>query len=354
MINSRIPLIFAGLRKHYLIMAKIADIDLGSFPLLLAPMEDVSDPPFRALCKQHGADLMFTEFISVEGLIRDATKSLQKLDIYDYERPIGVQIFGAEYDSMMKAAEIVEAAQPEILDINYGCPVQKVVCKMAGAGILRDINKMVSLTKAVVDSTKLPVTVKTRLGWDSSTIFIEEVAERLQDIGIKGLSIHARTRQQMYKGESDWSWIAKVKNNPRIHIPIFGNGDIDSPQKAKIYRERYGVDGIMIGRASIGYPWIFREIKHYFATGEILAPPTIEERVQAVRQHLQHSIDWKGEKLGVVEMRRHYTNYFRGLPSIKEFRSTLVTEETPSVLFEVLDRIQEHYSDVVFEAVVPA
>jgi tRNA-dihydrouridine synthase B len=335
-------------------MAKIADIDLGSFPLLLAPMEDVSDPPFRALCKQHGADLMFTEFISVEGLIRDATKSLQKLDIYDYERPIGVQIFGAEYDSMMKAAEIVEAAQPEILDINYGCPVQKVVCKMAGAGILRDVNKMVSLTKAVVDSTKLPVTVKTRLGWDSSTIFIEEVAERLQDIGIKGLSIHARTRQQMYKGESDWSWIAKVKNNPRIHIPIFGNGDIDSPQKAKIYRERYGVDGIMIGRASIGYPWIFREIKHYFATGEILAPPTIEERVQAVRQHLQHSIDWKGEKLGVVEMRRHYTNYFRGLPNIKEFRSTLVTEETPSVLFEVLDRIQEHYCDVVFEAVVPA
>lgn len=335
-------------------MAKIADIDLGSFPLLLAPMEDVSDPPFRALCKQQGADLMFTEFISVEGLIRDATKSLQKLDIYDYERPIGVQIFGAEYDSMMKAAEIVEAAQPEILDINYGCPVQKVVCKMAGAGILRDVNKMVSLTKAVVDSTKLPVTVKTRLGWDTSTIFIEEVAERLQDIGIKALSIHARTRQQMYKGESDWSWIAKVKNNPRIHIPIFGNGDIDSPQKAKIYRERYGVDGIMIGRASIGYPWIFREIKHYFATGEILAPPTIEERVQAVRQHLQHSIEWKGEKLGVVEMRRHYTNYFRGLPNIKEFRSTLVTEETPSVLFEVLDRIQNYYSGVEFEAVVPA
>jgi nifR3 family TIM-barrel protein len=335
-------------------MAKIANIDLGSFPLLLAPMEDVSDPPFRALCKQHGADLMFTEFISVEGLIRDAAKSLQKLDIYDYERPIGVQIFGAEYDSMMKAAEIVEAAQPEILDINYGCPVQKVVCKMAGAGILRDVNKMVSLTKAVVDSTNLPVTVKTRLGWDSSTIFIEEVAERLQDIGIKALSIHARTRQQMYKGESDWSWIAKVKNNPRIHIPIFGNGDIDSPQKAKIFRERYGVDGIMIGRASIGYPWIFREIKHYFATGELLASPTIDERVLAVRQHLQHSITWKGEKLGVVEMRRHYTNYFRGLPSIKEFRSILVTEEQPSVLFEILDRIQEHYAGMVFEVGVPA
>lgn len=332
-------------------MVKIAQVELGEFPLLLAPMEDVSDPPFRALCKKQGADMMYTEFISVEGLIRDATKSLQKLDIYDEERPIGVQIFGAELDSMMRAAEIVEAAKPEVLDINYGCPVQKVVCKMAGAGILRDVKKMVELTEAVVKSTNLPVTVKTRLGWDSNTIFIEDVAERLQDIGIKALSIHARTRVQMYKGESDWSWIAKVKNNPRIHIPIFGNGDIDTPQKAKEYRDRYGVDGIMIGRASIGYPWIFREIKHYFATGELLAPPDIHERVDAVRQHLQHSIDWKGVKLGVVEMRRHYTNYFRGFPGIKEFRGQLVTEETPAILFEILDRLEDQYSAVEAESV---
>lgn len=332
-------------------MVKIAQVELGEFPLLLAPMEDVSDPPFRALCKKQGADMMYTEFISVEGLIRDATKSLQKLDIYDEERPIGVQIFGAELDSMMRAAEIVEAAKPEVLDINYGCPVQKVVCKMAGAGILRDVKKMVELTEAVVKSTNLPVTVKTRLGWDSNTIFIEDVAERLQDIGIKALSIHARTRVQMYKGESDWSWIAKVKNNPRIHIPIFGNGDIDTPQKAKEYRERYGVDGIMIGRASIGYPWIFREIKHYFATGELLAPPDIHERVDAVRQHLQHSIDWKGVKLGVVEMRRHYTNYFRGFPGIKEFRGQLVTEETPAILFEILDRMEDQYSAIEAESV---
>ncbi len=332
-------------------MVKIAQVELGEFPLLLAPMEDVSDPPFRALCKKQGADMMYTEFISVEGLIRDATKSLQKLDIYDEERPIGVQIFGAELDSMMRAAEIVEAAKPEVLDINYGCPVQKVVCKMAGAGILRDVKKMVELTQAVVKSTNLPVTVKTRLGWDSNTIFIEDVAERLQDIGIKALSIHARTRVQMYKGESDWSWIAKVKNNPRIHIPIFGNGDIDTPQKAKEYRDRYNVDGIMIGRASIGYPWIFREIKHYFATGELLAPPDIHERVDAVRQHLQHSIDWKGAKLGVVEMRRHYTNYFRGFPGIKEFRGQLVTEETPAILFEILDRMEDQYSAVEAESV---
>jgi tRNA-dihydrouridine synthase B len=332
-------------------MVKIAQVELGEFPLLLAPMEDVSDPPFRALCKKQGADMMYTEFISVEGLIRDATKSLQKLDIYDEERPIGVQIFGAELDSMMRAAEIVEAAKPEVLDINYGCPVQKVVCKMAGAGILRDVKKMVELTEAVVKSTNLPVTVKTRLGWDSNTIFIEEVAERLQDIGIKALSIHARTRVQMYKGESDWSWIAKVKNNPRIHIPIFGNGDIDTPQKAKEYRDRYNVDGIMIGRASIGYPWIFREIKHYFATGELLPPPDIHERVDAVRQHLQHSIDWKGVKLGVVEMRRHYTNYFRGFPGIKEFRGQLVTEETPAILFEILDRLEDQYSAVEAESV---
>jgi len=305
-------------------MVKIGSADLGEFPLLLAPMEDVSDPPFRALCKAQGCDMMYTEFISVEGLIRDATKSVQKLDIYPEERPIGIQIFGAEIDSMMRAAEIVEDAQPEVLDINYGCPVKKVVCKMAGAGILQDLDRMVKLTDAVVKATNLPVTVKTRLGWDDETKFIEEVAERLQDVGIKALSIHGRTRKQMYKGEADWSLIGKIKENPRVKIPIFGNGDIDSPQKAKLYRERYGVDGIMIGRAAIGYPWIFREIKHYFETGEIMAPPTVEERVAAARQHLTHSLEWKGEKLGVLEMRRHYTNYFRGFRNIKAWRMQLV------------------------------
>ena len=332
-------------------MVYIAGIPLGDFPLLLAPMEDVSDPPFRALCKQQGADLMFTEFISVEGLIRDAHKSVQKLDIYDEERPIGVQIFGAELESMMKAAEIVEAAQPEILDINYGCPVQKVVCKLAGAGILRDIPKMVALTEAVVKSTRLPVTVKTRLGWDHSSIFIEEVAERLQDVGVQALSIHARTRSQMYKGEADWSWIAKVKNNPRMHIPVFGNGDIDSPQKALDYRNRYGVDGIMIGRASIGYPWIFREIKHYVQTGELLPPPGTEERVAAARQHLQAAIRWKGCKLGILETRRHYANYFRGLPGVKEFRKELVTLEQEERILEVLHHIETRYAGFSWEAV---
>ena len=329
-------------------MVKIGGVEIGEFPLLLAPMEDVSDPPFRALCKEQGADLMFTEFISVEGLIRDADKSVQKLEIYDTERPIGVQIFGAEYDSMMKAAEIVENAKPELLDINYGCPVKKVVCKMAGAGILKDIPKMVSLTAAVVKSTKLPVTVKTRLGWDENSIFIEEVAERLQDVGIQALSIHGRTRSQMYKGHADWTKIAAVKENPRIKIPIFGNGDIDSPQKAKEYRDKYGIDGIMIGRASIGHPWIFREIKHYFATGEILPAPTVEERVDAARKHLINSVNWKGSKLGIVEMRRHYTNYFRGFPNIKPFRTQLVTENELEAILEVLKNIELHYTGMDF------
>jgi len=332
-------------------MTKIANIDLGEFPLLLAPMEDVSDPPFRALCKEQGCDMMYTEFISVEGLIRDAHKSVQKLDIYDYERPIGIQIFGAKLDSMMRAAEIVEEAQPEVLDINYGCPVKKVVCKMAGAGILQDLDRMVKLTDAVVKSTNLPVTVKTRLGWDDNTKYIEEVAERLQDVGIKALSIHGRTRKQMYKGEADWTLIGKIKENPRVHIPIFGNGDINSPQKAKLYRERYGVDGIMIGRASIGYPWIFREIKHYFETGEILPPPTVKERVEAARKHLKHSLEWKGPKLGVLEMRRHYTNYFRGFPHIKPFRLHLVTNHDPAELFATLDKIEEKYTHLDFQTV---
>jgi hypothetical protein len=324
-------------------MVKIQDIELGEFPLLLAPMEDVSDPPFRALCKEQGCDLMFTEFISVEGLIRDADKSVQKLDIYDYEKPIGIQIFGAEYDSMMKAAEIVEHTKPELLDINYGCPVKKVVCKMAGAGILQDIPKMISLTESVVKATSLPVTVKTRLGWDENSINIVEVAERLQDVGIKALSIHARTRKQMYKGEADWSYIAKVKENQRMHIPIFGNGDIDSPQKAKEYKERFGVDGIMIGRAAIGYPWIFREVKHFLKTGLLLDPPTVNERVDAARKHLLFSIKWKGEVKGIAEMRRHYTNYFRGFPNVKPYRTKLVSENNTELLLETLTAIEKEY-----------
>ena len=326
------------------IMVKIGGISLGDFPLLLAPMEDVSDPPFRALCKEQGADMMYTEFISVEGLIRDADKSRQKLDIYEQERPIGIQIFGAKLDSMMRAAEIVEEARPEVLDINFGCPVKKVVRRMEGAGILQDIPRMIHLAKATVEATSLPVTVKTRLGWDADSIQIVEVVERLQDVGIRAVSIHARTRKQMYKGTADWSWIARVKENPRIHIPVFGNGDIDSPQKALEYRRKYGVDGIMIGRASIGNPWIFRDIKHYFATGELLPPPTIDERVNAARRHLLHSIRWKGKKLGVLEMRRHYTNYFRALPGIKPYRHKLVTLDEPDALLEVLEQIREKFA----------
>lgn len=327
-------------------MVKIADIELGEFPLLLAPMEDVSDPPFRASCKANGCDMMYTEFISVEGLIRDAAKSVEKLDIYDYERPIGIQIFGANLESMLIATDIVEQAKPELLDINFGCPVKKVTCKGAGAGILQDIPKMVSLTKAIVERSSLPVTVKTRLGWDDNTRYIEEVAERLQDVGIKALSIHGRTRKQMYKGEADWTLIGRIKENPRINIPIFGNGDIDSGPKAMAYKNRYGVDGIMIGRAAIGYPWIFREIKHYFATGEELAPPTIQERVAVTKDHLRRSLEWKGPKLGVLEMRRHYTNYFRGLPNIKEYRKTLVSEFDPAKLYATLDEIEQVYGEM--------
>jgi len=329
-------------------LVKIADIQLPDFPLLLAPMEDVSDPPFRRLCKQQGCDLMYTEFISSEGLIRDADKSVQKLDIYDEERPIGIQIFGSNLESMRLSAEIVEAAQPEILDINYGCPVKKVTCKMAGAGILQDIDLMVKLTDHIVKSTKLPVTVKTRLGWNEDTKYIVEVAERLQDIGIKAISIHGRTRKQMYKGEADWTLIAAVKNNPRMHIPVFGNGDIDSPQKAVEYKNKYGVDGIMIGRASIGYPWIFRDIKHYIKTKEILAPPTLIERINAAKQHLEDSIKWKGEKLGILEMRRHYTNYFKGLPNIKQYRLKLVTTDTYEALAPIFDEIEKVYNGFDF------
>lgn len=327
-------------------MVKIENIELGEFPLLLAPMEDVSDPPFRAVCKEQGADLMFTEFISSEGLIRDAIKSRQKLDIFDYEKPIGIQIFGGDEDALAMSAKIIDATQPDLLDINFGCPVKKVVCKGAGAAVLKDIDLMVRLTKACVNATTLPVTVKTRLGWDESTKNIEEVAERLQDVGIKALSIHGRTRTQMYKGDAKWELISKVKNNPRIHIPIFGNGDIDSPQKALEYRNKYGVDGIMIGRAAIGYPWIFREIKHYFKTGETLAPPTLEERIDACRKHLHGSVKWKGEKLGILEMRRHYANYLKGLPNIKEFRFKIVTCDSLDGIENILSEIVEYYSTV--------
>ncbi len=324
-------------------MVKIGNIELGDFPLLLAPMEDVSDPPFRAVCKENGADMMYTEFISSEGLIRDAIKSRQKLDIFEEERPIGIQIFGGDEDAMKLSAKIVAATGPDLVDINFGCPVKKVVCKGAGAGVLKDLPLMVRLTDAVVRATELPVTVKTRLGWDDHSKNIEEVAERLQDIGIKALSIHGRTRTQMYKGEADWTLIAKVKNNPRIHIPIFGNGDIDTPEKALEYKNRYGIDGIMIGRAAIGYPWIFREIKHFFATGEHLAPPTLEERVDIAMKHLNFSIRWKGEKLGILEMRRHYTNYFKGFPNFKPFRTRLVQGESYQEVLETLHEINQVY-----------
>lgn len=328
-------------------MVKIDNIELGEFPLLLAPMEDVSDPPFRALCKKHGADLMYTEFISSEGLIRDAHKSVQKLDIYDEERPIGIQIFGGEERSMRMSAEIVEASKPDLLDINYGCPVKKVVCKEAGAGILKNIPKMVSLTKAIVESTNLPVTVKTRLGWDESSKHIVEVAERLQDVGIKAISIHGRTRVQMYKGEADWTLIQAVKNNPRLTIPVFGNGDVDSPQKAVEMHKRYGVDGVMIGRAAIGNPWIFNDIKHFRETGQCLPPPTIEQRSSAALEHLTRSVQWKGERLGIVEMRRHYANYFRGIPHFKEARTQLVTIDELDALVDILNEIPHNHQVVM-------
>ena len=329
-------------------MPKIGNIILPDFPLLLAPMEDVSDPPFRRLCKLHGADLMYSEFISSEGLIRDAIKSKMKLDIFDYERPVGIQIFGGDEEAMEMSSRIVDAVRPDLVDINFGCPVKKVVCKGAGAGVLKDVDLMVRLTKAVIKGTNLPVTVKTRLGWDESSINIDEVAERLQDIGVQALTVHARTRAQMYKGSADWTHIARVKNNPRITMPIFGNGDIDSPEKALEYKNKFGLDGMMIGRAAIGYPWIFNEIKHYFKTGGHLAQPTMIDRVEAARNHLTWSMDWKGERVGIVEMRRHYTNYFKGVSNFKEHRLKLVTLENAECLFKSLDEIQEVYADYQF------
>lgn len=311
-------------------------------------MEDVSDPPFRAVCKINGADLMYTEFISSEGLIRDAIKSKQKLDIFEQERPVGIQIFGGDEEAMSLAAKIVDATQPDLVDINFGCPVKKVVTKGAGAAVLKDIDMMVRLTRAVVRSTSLPVTVKTRLGWDDASINISEVAERLQDEGIQALAIHGRTRCQLYKGNADWTHIARVKENPRISIPIFGNGDIDSPEKAVAWKSKYGVDGIMIGRAAIGYPWIFNEIKHFMATGTHLQPPSIRQRVEVIRQHLHRSVEWKGPKAGINEMRRHYTNYLKGLPNIKDFRLQLVTINELAEIDEVLNNIMHHYDGYEF------
>ena len=322
---------------------KIGNIDLGEFPLLLAPMEDVSDPPFRFVCKQNGVDMMYTEFISSEGLIRDAAKSRAKLDIFEYERPIGIQIFGSEIESMAEATRIATLANPDLIDINYGCPVKNVACRGAGASLLQDIDRMVEMTKAVVNATHLPVTVKTRLGWDDNTKNVYEVAERLQDIGIQALTIHGRTRAQMYKGEADWSLIREIKRNPRIKIPIFGNGDVNSIEKAANWRMEYEVDGIMIGRAAIGYPWIFREIKHFFKTGEHLPEPTITERVEVCKTHLDKSIAWKGPKVGIFEMRRHYSNYFKGIPDFKEYRMKLVSLENIDHIHEVLQEINERF-----------
>lgn len=325
-------------------MVQIGSIRLPDFPLLLAPMEDVSDPPFRAVCKAQGADLMYTEFVSSEGLIRDAMKSRQKLDIFDTERPIGIQLFGGDEEVMAEAAQIVEAAQPDLLDINYGCPVKKVVCKGAGAAILKDVPKMVRLTAAIVKSTRLPVTVKTRLGWDEQSKNIVEVAERLQDVGIQAITIHGRTRTQMYKGEADWTLIGEVKNNPRIRIPVFGNGDVDSPEKALEMKRRYGVDGIMIGRAAIGYPWIFREIKHFLQTGEHLPPPSVSERVAVCLKHLHAAVAWKGERVGVVEMRCHYGHYFKNLPAIRDYKSRLMQATTLAEVEDILHEIAFHYA----------
>src|ERR1044072_4176032 len=334
-------------------MVQIGNIHLPDCPFILAAMEDVSDPPYRVVCKANGADLVFTEFISSEGLIRDAIRCRRKLDIFDEERPTGIQLFGGDEARLALAAKIVDVTQPELLDINFGCPVKGIVAQGAGSVVLRDINLMVRLTDACVKSTSLPVTVKTRLGWDDDSRNIEEVAERLQDVGIQALTIHGRTRTQMYKGNADWTLIGKVKSNPRIQIPIFGNGDICTPEQALAARAKYGVDGIMIGRAAIGYPWIFNEIKHFMRTGEHLPPPTVLERVRVCKKNLHHSVAWKGDVVGILEMRRHYTNYLKGLPHIKEFRLQLVICKTLAEIEQVLDTIAVQYKDHIFERTTP-
>ena len=331
-------------------MIKIGNIELPDFPLLLAPMEDVSDPPFRALCKEQGADVVYTEFISSEGLIRSAQKSVMKLDIFEKERPVGIQIFGANLDSMLESVDIVESVKPDIIDINFGCPVKKVVSKGAGAGILKDIDLMVKLTKEMCKRTKLPITIKTRLGWDENSIKIVEVAERLQDVGAKAIAIHGRTRAQMYKGNADWTLISEVKNNQRMIIPVFGNGDINSPEKARIMRDEYGLDGAMIGRTTIGNPWFFKEVKQYLKNGETIESPSISQRITTAKRHLEMSIKWKGERLGLLETRRHYSNYFKGIPAFKPYRTRLVTSDAIEDIMDVFQELESNKE--TFELIV--
>ena len=333
---------------------KIADIDLGEKPLLLAPMEDVTDPSFRYMCKRFGADVVYTEFISSDGLIRDAARSLKKLEIDDAERPVGIQIYGHLIEPMVEAARMAEAAGPDIIDINFGCPVKKIAGRGAGSGMMRDVPLMVEMTRQIVRAVKKPVTVKTRLGWDEESKNIEEIALRLQDVGIAALTIHGRTRAQMYRGEADWTLIGRVKNNPQIRIPIIGNGDVDSGPKAKEMFDRYGVDGVMIGRATYGRPWIFREVKHYLATGEVMPQPSVVERVEIAKEHLHKSLEIKGEHVGILEMRRHLTNYFKGLPNFKETRLKLVTSLDIDELFATLDCVAERWGGYDLSEAVPA
>ena len=325
-------------------MFKIGKIEVKDYPVLLAPMEDVSDPPFRFLCKKFGADIMYTEFISSEGLIRDAFKSVKKLDFIEEERPIGIQIFGHNIKSMIEATKYAEQSNPDLIDINFGCSVRKVVSKGAGAGILNDIPKMIKMTAEVVKSTKLPVTVKTRLGYDNNHKQIVEIAEHLQDVGIQALTIHGRTRTNSYKDKSDWTLIGEVKNNPRMIIPIIGNGDITCPEKAMEMKNKYNVDGIMIGRESVGNPWIFREVKHYLNTGELLPHPNISERIETCKIHLQKSIDWKGERTGILEMRKHYSKYFKGYKYFKRFKLKLMDKENAGELYKIFGEILKEYS----------
>lgn len=318
---------------------KIADSDLGERPLFLAPMENVTDASFRFICKEFGADMMYTEFISSDGLIRDAKSSLAKLEIFDYERPIGIQIYGHIPEAMVEAAKMAEEANPTLIDINFGCPVNKIANRGAGSGMMRYPDRMVDITRQVVQAVKLPVTVKTRLGWDENSKIIVELAERLQDVGIAALTIHGRTRSQLYKGEADWQLIGEVKANQRIHIPIIGNGDISTPEDAKSAFGNYGVDAIMIGRATYGHPWIFKEIKHYLSTGKPMPELTLEEKKDLALRHLQKSIEIKGERKGVLEMRRHLSCYFKAIPHFKETRQRLVTENDPEELIKIIKNI---------------
>ncbi len=329
-------------------MVTIGNINLGEFPLLLAPMEDVSDPPFRYVCKLFGADMMYTEFISSEGLIRDARKSVEKLDFEEFERPVGIQIFGHDIDSMVKAAKYAERANPDLIDINFGCPVKKVVAKGAGSGILNDIPKMVKMTEAVVRAVNIPVTVKTRLGYDEEHKEIVDIAERIQDVGIKALTIHGRLRTTRSSVPADWTLIGEVKNNPRMTIPVFGNGDVNDPVSAKYFKDTFGVDGLMIGRASYGNPWIFKEIKHYFETGEILPLPGLKERIKISTIHLERSVNWKGERRGIMEIRKHWAAYFKNIPNFKSFRIALMQAETLEAVKTVLKDIEKYYSENSF------